>query len=55
MLGCIFSTNLFTLGLFLPITAGVIILCNIWFGVLWFKKHRAKTKSAPPSQDDSDT
>lgn len=50
MLGCMFSTNLFTLGLFLPITAAVIILCNIWFGVLWFKNHRRKTKK--PSQSD---
>ena len=42
MLGCMFSTNLLTLGLFLPITAAVIILVNIVFGIIWFKKTRCK-------------
>lgn len=46
MLGCIFTTNLSTLGLFLPITAAIIILCNLLFAVVWLKKIRdKKTKS----------
>jgi chromate transport protein ChrA len=50
MLGCMFSTNLSTLGLFLPITAVIIILCNLLFGIIWFKKSRRK-KSDKTSPD----
>jgi hypothetical protein len=48
MLGCMFSTNLSTLGLFLPITAGIIILCNVIFGIIWFKKARRKKSEKTP-------
>lgn len=42
MVSCMFSTNLSSLGLFLPITAAIIILCNLMFGVIWLKKLRRK-------------
>jgi chromate transport protein ChrA len=49
MVGCMFSANLSSLGLFLPITAAIIIICNLIFGIIWFQKARQKKlkKSKP--------
>ena len=51
MVSCMFSANLSALGLFLPITAAVIILCNVLFGILWIKKIRRKKPNQPPPSD----
>lgn len=44
-LGCMFSTNIFSLGLFLPVSAGIIILINLVFGFVLFKKLKEERKA----------
>gem|GEM_PF-1692056 len=50
---CMFSTNLSTLGLFLPITGALIILCNIVFGIVWLRKTRRKKRESAKNRETS--
>lgn len=50
LLGCMFNTNLSTLGLFLPVTAAIIIGVNIVFAFIWIRKNRNK-KAIPVRKD----
>ena len=44
LLACMFSANLKSLGLFLPITAGIIIGCNLIFGYACLKNYLKNKK-----------